>query len=1146
MRALHRRRLAQASTAAVLAGMVMSVPGHASAAVAVTLYAAPSGSGAACTAAAPCSLSGAQSAVENLAPSSSGDAVTVDLLDGTYRLASTWTLSAADSGSAGHPVVWQAAPGARPVISGATQITGWSEVGTSGVWSAPVPSGSASRQVYVNGQEAPIAQESPAALGFAGGWTGTSTGYKISSDSAAVAWFGRLTAAQVAAVEFDYPGGNGAWTESRCRVASYAGGTLTMDQPCWADATARSSFSQGSGGLPSMSPSTMPALVEDAQALLDPGQWFLDSTSNTLYYEPSAGAQVSGLDVELPLLQQLVVGAGTLAAPLHDVTFQGLQFSYATWNAPSSSAGFADVQSNLRMTGSADQGMCQFSNPAGSCPWGSLTQPLANVAFSAAKDITLTGNRFADLGGAGLSVMYGSSNTLIHGNEFTDIASTGILLGCTADPNPTNPNSSTDPDTASVIKQSCTPNPSAVANDTIGTNEILTGTTVSNNAIHDVGTDYSSAPGITLLFSQNTTITHNDLYDLPYDGITAGVIQGHVDQASTPENSTNINQDNTISDNLFYNYLAVRSDGGAIYAEGHQAQYYNAGGTLLPDSSYAQADPTQTLAHGLQATGNVAYNGNGTDFTYYDDAGSEWINWQNDVAFNGGGAATGGCSSTGHFWITGGYYSAPVGQYACNAPIDTHASGNTTIPAGPGPADIPAGLLGNAGVSPAYAALNGIGPSVEYTSAVSSSNQVLIGGVGFTANTPVYVNGAQASSVQYPSSGFLIATVPAGTTNPEITVGNPVSMYRVNDTDPTISYSGFSSSANRTFGDLGNDVHYATANGSTATYSFTGTTIQVYGEQNTDQGNLGISIDGGVQQTVSTVPADGQRHADAVVYTVGGLSAGTHTIVITKLSGTYATLDGFGVPGVHVNDTDPSISYSGYSVSSGRPDGDFAGDVHYASANGSTATYSFTGSFIQVYGERYTDQGNIGVSIDGGAQQIVSTVPENWQRQGDAVVYSVGGLSSGTHTIVVTKLSGQYTTLDGFGVATTVVPPVNRINDTDSTITYTGGGWTYSANRGLGDYDNDVHATTENGDTATYTFTGSTIQVYGEEYTDEGNIGVSIDGGTQQVVNTVPSDGQRHSDVAVFTASGLSPGTHTIVITKLSGAYAVFDGFGMF
>ena len=59
------------------------------------------------------------------------------------------------------------------------------------VWSAPVPAGSASRQLYVNGQEAPVASgHARPQLGFTGGWTGSSAGYDLSADSAAQAWFG--------------------------------------------------------------------------------------------------------------------------------------------------------------------------------------------------------------------------------------------------------------------------------------------------------------------------------------------------------------------------------------------------------------------------------------------------------------------------------------------------------------------------------------------------------------------------------------------------------------------------------------------------------------------------------------------------------------------------------------------------------------------------------------------------------------------------------------------------------------------------------------------------------------------------------------------------------------------------------------------
>lgn len=898
-RAIGRAGASALAVAVAVAALPLASASVAHAAASTTLYASASASaGAACTQAAPCTLTDAQSAVRTYLAANPGADVTVQLGGGTYRLSSTWAFTAADSGSAGHPVVWEAAPGAHPVISGANQVTAWTQVGTSAVWSAHVPSGSNSRQLYVNGQEVPVAQATPSALGMSGGWSGSSTGYTISSDAGAMSWFKSLTAAQISAVEFDYPGGNGSWTESRCRVASFSAsaGTLTMDQPCWTDATNRAGYSHASGGLPSMSTSQMPTLIEDAQALLHPGQWFLDTAGSTLYYDPPSGS-MSGLDVELPHLESLVTGGGTLAAPLHDLTFSGLQFSYATWNSPSTTAGFADVQSNLRITGANNQGMCSFSSPAGTCPWGSLTQPLANVAFSAANDITLSGNRFAELGGAGLGFSYGSANALVEDNEFTDIASTGILLGCTYDPNPL------DSSEAAGIKANCTTNPSAVGGDSIGANEILTGAVVTNNVIHNVGTDYTSACGITLLFSRNTKITHNDLYDLPYTAITAGVVEGHVDQyvqdPSNPSNpeppssqySTNINEDNSISDNVMHDYLLKRSDGGAIYAEGHQAQYvYNSDGTI---------NSSATLAQGLQATGNVSYDGSTPTATYYDDAGSEWINWQGDAAFATGGVQSqGGCNPTGHFWVTGDYFSGSTQAYGCGSTtIDSNASGNTAIAQNPGPGVIPNSLLSAAG-SNSYASwpASAITPQIFYRAANSAGSQAFVAGEGFTSSTPVYVNGTQATGVTYLSGGFLIVPLPSGASASSITVGTPsTTTNRLNDTDSSIAYSGFSYSSGRGYGDYQNDVHYATANGSTATLQFTGTGVEVFGEQYTDQGNIGVSIDGGTQVTVSTVPSDGTRHANVAVYTVTGLASGAHSITVTKLSGTYSTLDGFGI-----------------------------------------------------------------------------------------------------------------------------------------------------------------------------------------------------------------------------------------------------------
>ena len=945
------------------------------------LWAAPDGHGAACTSRNPCSLSAAQAAARKAEGGRHAADVTVELTDGTYRLDKPWEFGAADSGSTGHPVVWRAASGAHPVLSGATRVTGWSQVGSTGVWSAGVPRGSASRQLYVDGTEAPLAQATPAALHFTGGWAGSATGYDLSKDAAALAWFARLTPAQLAQVEFDYRGGNGPWTDSKCRVAGMSGSRLIMDQPCWTDVTDGAPFSQGSGGLPSMSTSQMPSTIGNARGLLQTGQWFLDSAANRLYYAPKNGDHVAGLDVELPRLETLLQGAGSLRDPLHDITFAGLQFSYATWNDPSSAAGFADVQSNLRRTGANNQGLCTFSTPAGTCPWGALTQPAGNVSFTAASRVTITGNRFVDLGGAGLSFKYGGSHDVIEGNEFTRIASTALLLGCTYDPTPTTTQ-------ASVIQAGCTPDPKAVAGDPVGQNEILDHTTVANNVIHRIGTDYPSACGITLLFSRHTTITHNDLYDLPYTGITAGVIEGHVDDAAHPQNSTNINADNTISDNLVFDFLKVLADGGAIYIEGHQAQYVlQADGTI---------DSAATLANGLHVTGNVTYDDGAPYNAYYDDAGSEWIDFSGNAEFHplSSLAAQGGCSSTGHFWVTGNYFSDRAGSYDCEPPVDSHVSGNTTIPASPGPGDIPDSTLADAGLTSAYQSLAGsLQPEASYFSAPtpvtpgSTTDQVLIAGAGFSPSTPVYFGDQRATSVRLLSSGFLTATVPPGADGTDVTVGTYVPKPVI--TAPPNGAAGLADA-----------------------YTVRGTGVAG------DTVTVGVTLDHTGCTVVTGI--DGTWAC-----TVTGSSPGQHTLTATQSDKDGATSKPsagvtvyIGVPQAEarIDDTDPSIAYSGWNYSAGRGYGDYNDDIHYAGSDGSSLSFTVIGTGIKVFGEQYTDQGDISVSIDGASPTVVDTVPADGTRHADAALCTSAPLPAGVHTIVVSKLSGQYATFDGFEV----------------------------------------------------------------------------------------------------------------------------------
>src|SRR5690349_17840612 len=140
--------------AAVAAAVGLAAPVPAAAAPAADLYAAPAGSGTACTQAAPCSLTGVRDKVRGLVDAMSTD-IDVRLRGGTYRLAEPFTLGPADSGANGHRVVYSAYPAERPVLSGARQVSGFSvHDGARNIYRAAVPPGTAGRQLFVNGQRA--------------------------------------------------------------------------------------------------------------------------------------------------------------------------------------------------------------------------------------------------------------------------------------------------------------------------------------------------------------------------------------------------------------------------------------------------------------------------------------------------------------------------------------------------------------------------------------------------------------------------------------------------------------------------------------------------------------------------------------------------------------------------------------------------------------------------------------------------------------------------------------------------------------------------------------------------------------------------------------------------------------------------------
>ncbi|WP_211268710.1 right-handed parallel beta-helix repeat-containing protein [Actinoplanes subtropicus] len=658
----RRRSLGFAAVALLAAVAVLLGAPLARAAVRAVIYVSPAGDDAnAGTATAPVkTLQRAQALVRGLNQAMSAD-VTVILADGFYRMSAPLALTAADSGTGGHNVVWTAAAGARPVLAGSAGVTGWSRVAAnSPIWVAQAPAGLRTRQLYVDGERADRAHGAlPEAL------TGrNSTGY-TGGGTTLGGW--RNPSGAKPQLEFVYRGGLGAWTEPRCPVASISGGAVTMAQPCWRNSTTRACcFDDGRAynlvGRASIT--EQPTTVENAYQFLSagtPGQWFLDQGDSKLYYVPRAGENLATADVEAPVLEKLVDGGGTAGAPVHNIVFKGIQFSYATWLGSSTGDGFSEIQAGYQVTGSdgaAAQGLCHVppsTYTQGRCPFGAWTQIPGNVSLTYDQEIQFTGDAFVHLGAAGLALGDGTQHALVKGNVVTDVSGSGIEIG------------NVDLPTATGSAQTV-------------------GNTVSDNHVFDVAAEYHGGIGIDSGYTAGDTVSHNQIDNTPYTAISQGWGGWPDKEKEAPQ--PNFSHDNAIADNLIFDHLKLLNDGGAIYTQG------------LTGTS---------LANGEKVTGNVIHNQTGSGHAIYTDNGATYETIKGNAVYDNTSAQAWASRHTdyhpGHTTkydptdVENNYFENPPGYSSGNG---VTVAGNTTIT---GASGVPAAIMNAAGLESAYRGL---------------------------------------------------------------------------------------------------------------------------------------------------------------------------------------------------------------------------------------------------------------------------------------------------------------------------------------------------------------------------------------------------------------------------------------------------------
>ena len=451
----------------------------------------------------------AQQIVRQLSPTMTGP-INVILHTGTYLLTTPLIFIENDSGQNGYPITYLAAEGENPILSGGVSVTGWQQMPDSKLWVATLPEDTKIfRQLYVNGVHAPRAAMLEAIKGqrYAKGEFSDRDGIIVSAGS-----IPNLTNPADVELHWIYD-----WKDMRLKVSNITDNnngtkTIWMLQPYYSVA-----MGMEREGYPWFPSYDAKFYVENAPELVtQPGQWYYDQSKYQLYYYPLETETIDSAQVIIPQYQSLMFIKGNgLGHEVHDLSFKGLTFAYSNWTRASEVGTFGyQAQSILNATG-------QVMTPA-------------HINLSSAKNVTMEGNQFLHMGAAAIHLGNNSTKLTIKGNLFYDIADTAMIVG------------SWDDD---YLKSPTQVQPQDI--------------TISNNVIDSAGSEYRGAAGINAYYVANVKISHNELSNLPYSGISLGW------GWSEKQDSTTCNT-NSIANNLITDYAQIARDAGGIYTLGQQ------------------------------------------------------------------------------------------------------------------------------------------------------------------------------------------------------------------------------------------------------------------------------------------------------------------------------------------------------------------------------------------------------------------------------------------------------------------------------------------------------------------------------------------------------------------------------------------------
>ena len=431
----------------------------------------------------------------------------IRLEEGVYAQRNSLFLRPEDSGTPDSPTVICAVDGAHPVISGGVAVTGWKrgcnhpavpEKLKQKIWSAEAPlignRRVETRQMWVNGHKVQRAAQ------FPDGGLERMIDFNPEEQTITIP-----VSQSVNPERLQNAGQLEMIVHQRWAIA-----ILRVKSIDAKDGQAVVRFHEPESHLEFAHPWPQPVIggekgnssfcLINALELLDqPGEWFQEYPSGTIYYYPQASENMETAEVIIPALETLVTIDGTLSRPVKHIQFNGITFAHTSWMRPSFQ-GHVTLQGGFPLLDAyklQEPGLpekAELENQA----W--ITRPETAIRVRGAEHIDFKHCTFRHLSSTGLDYEWAVTASSVEDCQFTDIGGTALLVGAF-------------PDGGFETHIPFIP---------ADVRELCSHITIRNNFISNVTNEDWGCVGIGAGYVRNMDISHNEVCHLNYSGICVG------------------------------------------------------------------------------------------------------------------------------------------------------------------------------------------------------------------------------------------------------------------------------------------------------------------------------------------------------------------------------------------------------------------------------------------------------------------------------------------------------------------------------------------------------------------------------------------------------------------------------------------------